>query len=266
MKILRLPLPKTNEIHTYFIAGDWHDFYLHRPTYRILLQLAKKVDRKRRFLIINGDFLDLEFFMPKNERFKKHINDSKGLENLFLPETKKAITWGNKILDELQDVFGNQIIFGEGNHDVRMHNFMVEHAPHPYKDEFNIRKQLRLNERDIRFYAYNSWLDIGKLSITHGMYHGPSAIKKHMDASGRNVIFSHVHSWGLQSFIRRGDTVISASLPAMCKLNPPYMKNMDNNWSNGFGIVNMRHTGDFNFNVMTVWKDMLVLPTGEIIK
>jgi len=102
--------------------------------------------------------------------------------------------------------------------------------------------------------------------MTHGMYHGSTCVKKHYEAcGGRSVLFGHVHRLECRSFISRGETRQAWSLPAMCQLDPEYIKNSENNWSNGFGEVNVKHNGNFNFNAFQIWDDELVWPDGSII-
>ena len=155
----------------------------------------------------------------------------------------------------------------DANHDWRADNFASKYCPAPYRHHFNLKARLNLEKRNIDHVDYNDWLDVGNVSITHGMYHGTSASKKHYIASGaKSVIYSHVHQYEVRPYVARGKTRHTWSLPAMCNLNPHYLKNSENNWSNGYGVLNVRPSGDFNFNVFTVWDDALVLPNGRYIQ
>jgi hypothetical protein len=59
---------------------------------------------------------------------------------------------------------------------------------------------------------------------------------------------------------------MSWSLPAMCTLNPEYIKNSENNWSNGYGTLHMKPNGNFNFFTHQIWDNELILPNGLNIK
>jgi hypothetical protein len=269
MNITGLNLP-VNKIQGAFIAGDWHlKDGLHLPSVNILIQHAERVPPEHRNLIINGDFLDAPFLMARKESFKMWIKRAGCMEEYFIPLAEEEIEAGNRLLDLLQKTF-TSIIFGMGNHDWRYLWFRdhIKKNFGAYSHNFDILKKLKLDERGIDHYNYNDWLDWGpELSITHGMYHGTTCHKKHYEASrGRNVIFSHVHHYGCKSFIVRGDTIYSISLPAMCHLNPEYIKNSETNWSNGYGMILMKPNGKFNFNVFNIWDNELILPDGEIIK
>jgi len=266
MKITYVKPPRKGEISTYFIAGDWHSEHMSLPTFDIMLQVAKKLPKSKRKLIINGDFMDCPHLMPRSPMYKKWIKRSDGIEDYFLPKTEEEFSWANDTLDALQSFF-SEIIFVEGNHDWRYRDFMKV-APAAYSHNFNYELQLRLKERKIKVVYYNDWLDLGKkLCITHGMYHGSTCHKRHYEAcGGNNVIFSHVHRYEVKAFPVRNDTRQAWSLPAFCDLNPHYIRNSENNWSNGFGVINLRHDHTFNFNVFQVWDNRLVLPDGKIIE
>ena len=66
-KITRLKLPVNNEIHNYFIAGDWHTRAVHNPSLNIMLKHAERIPRASRALIINGDFIDAPHLMKKQD-------------------------------------------------------------------------------------------------------------------------------------------------------------------------------------------------------
>ena len=257
-----LKTPKENQ--TWFIASDWHSFNLHLPSFKILCAFANLLPKKQRNLIINGDFLDIPYMMPKNPDFQTWKDRKDGVDMFFLPKFEEEIKWGNDTLDALQSIF-NHMVFIHGNHDQpRLEEFKAKYCPVEYREHFNMDAKLNLLKRNIGSIPYGDWLDMGDLSITHGSYHGPSAHKKHYEAvGGRNVVFGHVHSAESKSFHVRGITRKAWSLPAMCDLNPHYIKNRDMNWSNGFATVQMRPDGKFNFHTHLIIDNKLILPTGE---
>lgn len=264
-KIIKIPKPQPGELHSYFIASDWHDFHCHTPAVDILLSHAKDIPRSQRRLIINGDFLDLVELM--SSRLAQHSSNTirGNIDTIYVPHVEASGAWANDMLDRLQKTF-DWIFFLEGNHDWRLGNFGDNYAPKEYRQFFNLKNLLQLDERNIRSIGYNDWLDIGDLSVTHGMYHGSTALLKHYNACGRNVVFGHVHQLGVRSFIRRGHTVQSWSSPCMSKLNPDYIKNSENNWSIGYLMANMKSNGHFNLNALQIWDDELVTPNGKLYR
>jgi UDP-2,3-diacylglucosamine pyrophosphatase LpxH len=264
-KITKVDLPKRGQIHNYFVASDWHSFHLNMDCYRALLRHAKHFPKSERRLIINGDFLDIWYFMKRNDQFKKWVKRSDGLDEFFIPHWEEEVAWGNKILDELQQVFSN-IWFVSGNHDKPRTDFFQSICPVNYKHNFQFEEALHFAKRRIPFIDYNNWLDIGHLSITHGMFHGTSAHKKHYEASGcRSVIFGHIHHDNKVSFMSRGNTRQVHSLPAMCDLNPDYIKNAETNWTNGYMNILIKSDGNFNAYTYTMWDKVIIDPYGKII-
>lgn len=263
-KVTTIALPK--EPQMWFVASDWHSYHLHMPSFEILIKHANMLPKKQRNLIINGDFIDQPYFMAKNPDFQTWVSRKDGIDNFFLPEFEREMKWGNDTLDALQGVF-NHIVFVSGNHDdLRTNQFREKHCPVEYKAHFNFEDKLNLLKRGIGFVTYGDWLDIGELSITHGNYCGPMALKKHFEASGgRNVIFGHVHTAETKSFTSRGETRCAWSLPAMCDLNPHYIRNSDTCWVNGYATVFMKPNGKFNVHTHLVMDGELLLPDGTIL-
>lgn len=249
-------------MHHYVIAGDWHARFLCQNTFEKLLKFSETLPRENRALIINGDLLEADFLMPRNPEYKHHLK-RRNYEEFFAPRAEDELEIVNKILDKCQEYF-DHIFYIAGNHDTPRYDNFMDLVPHAFKHNFDVRNRLRLKERGINFYDYNCWLDIGEVSITHGMYHGTSCLKKHFEACEfRNVIFSHVHHAESKAFASRGKSKKAWSLPAMCNLNPEYMKNRDNNWTNGFGSLHVYDDGSFNFYVHEVINNNLTLPNGH---
>ena len=268
MKVTKLDLPSSGKIDHYFIAGDWHTQALNIPSFKILIEHAKLFPESQRKLIINGDFLDCPHLMKRSPDFKKWIARPNGIEEYFLPMSQDEFKWGNDTLDALQSVF-KEIIFIEGNHDWRYDWFRhSSKCPFAYKEDFNYRAELNLTKRGITtVVGMNNWLDIGEVSITHGMYHGATCLKKHYEAcGGRDVIFSHVHRYESKAFPVRGKTRHSRSLPAMCHLNPEYMRNNDNNWDNGYGQLYIFDDGSHTFNVNILQNNTIMLGDGTFFQ
>jgi predicted phosphodiesterase len=259
----RVNLPKSHWM--VFVMSDLHSFHIHKPSLSILIKHALSLPIKPS-LVINGDFFDFAFLMPKNPLYKLWIDRKDGIEQFFLPEYEKEIKWGNDLLDELQMVF-KDIIFIMGNHDNPRVDQFRESCPEMYKPHFDIVRSLGLEKRGIGWAFYNDWVDLGNISLTHGQAHGPSAKKKHWEKSGgRSVIFGHVHTAECSTFASRGNTTAVWSLPSMADLNPHYIKNGEVAWQNGYGTLVIKPNGNFNFHTHLIYDDELCLPDGRVIK
>ena len=258
---------KSNQF--YIVAGDWHSFHLDESAYKALIATAKSISKKngksKVHLVINGDFLDVPYLMKKDEGFQFWKTKSVGIESFFIPMLDEECDWGNIILDELQKIFKTITLVG-GNHcEARIRYFREsKHCPKAYKHYFDLEARLKLKERNIKLIKYNDFLQLGKnLFITHGMFHGSTCHKKHYEAVSSSIIFSHIHNHGVKAFSCLGETKHSISLPAMCKLDPEYLKGNTTNWSVGFGLVVLRPDNMFHFTCHQLWNDKLILPGGE---
>ncbi len=264
-KSYRVELPK-NGFDTYFICSDVHSKHIHLPTFKIMLEMAMTL-KKKPHLIINGDLLDVDWLFKKNECFLENRKKASGIEDFFIPMFDEEMKWGNWFFDCVEKYFNN-IVYIQGNHDERITWFSEsKECPAAYKPYFNISSALKLKERNVYHARYNDWIDIGNLSITHGMYHGPSAQKKHYEASGgRSVIYGHVHKLQITPFTSRGETKQVWSLPCMSTLSPEYIKNSENDWSNGFMVINVYPNGNFQAHTIQIWENKFTSFDGKEYK
>lgn len=263
-EIYRLELPKKGEIDHYFVASDLHSEKIDPASLEILIQHAKLFPKNERRLIIAGDLIDAPYLMPKKEEYKKWIKRSEGMEMFFIPEADAELEYINNLLDRFQKVF-SQIIFMRGNHCERFYYFMNSDCPSEYRYHFDLESRLKLKEREILMIPYNCWLDVGALAITHGMYHAKSHNNQHYAVAGKSVMYGHVHHANSTSYITRGKTKKAWSLPAMCNLNPCYIKRRSTNWSNGYATLHVKHTGHFQVHINEIWDNQLILPHGKVL-
>jgi hypothetical protein len=266
MKITRLSLPKKGKISSYFGLFDIHGKEHSRAVIKHIIKYSSHLPKTKRKLILGGDFLDAKYFYKKDEDRNKWIDRKDGVESFFLPEFLDECEWGNAMLDLLQEHFG-EIIYLDGNHEDRIREFSQSNScPAKYKEIFSVQNALRLREREIKYIKYNDWLDIGNLCVKHGMYHGTSALDNSYKACTKSVLFGHIHQVSSKSFFVRGDTRMAWSAPCASTLNPEYLKNKENNWSEGFVRINVAHDGNFWLYTFNVWDGKLVLPDGTILE
>jgi len=266
MKVNTLKLLE-HDRRVFFIAGDWHLPEEDPAAVSILIQHAKLIPFDDRYLIINGDLLDLAFLMRKHALFNMWISHGKGVDEYFLVEFNKVIDRANKLLDELAKVFPS-IIFGFGNHETkRVHEFL-ELISQDCRHNFDISVRLHLKERGIFSFPYNTYLDIGDLAITHGQLCGANVLAKHFHQCGKSVLVSHLHTAMTHSFEARERTYHAYSTGAMCKMpsaeSAKYMEWRDNRWCSGYVTV-MTNSGAHFLNHHTIIDGCLKLSTGEVL-
>ena len=153
------------------------------------------------------------------------------------------------------------------NSALRRHDFqsflLVEYA-----HMFDLKKQLKLEERGIQFIEYNDWLKIsteaGDLMLTHGVYCGANPIKKHVDVARTSVMFGHTHERGVQSFKNVNGTFMGFNNPCLCNLQPNYMEGRPHNWSVGFSTIQITEEA-FYVNQFTTHNGVLYDAHGRKI-
>lgn len=264
-KVHEIKPPKENQ--NWFVASDWHYNKLHLPSFNILIQHAITLPKHQRNLIILGDFLEASYMMKKDPEYQHWKDRRDGCDLFFLPNFEEEMKWGNDTLDALQSVF-NHIVFVHGNHDQpRFEEYRSKYCPIEYQPHFNVDEKLNLLKRNIGSIPYNDYLKIGQLYLTHGQFHGPSALVKHYMITGaNNIVFGHVHKAEQKSFSILGQTRCAWSIPCMSSLNPHWLRGADNDWTNGYGQFWIRPDGNFNFTTHLIFNDILILPNGEVIK
>lgn len=260
MKVTKLLVRDGQQI-VFFIANDWHYFELDLSAYSILKQHG--IDNPHSRLILNGDFLDAWYLMPKNPLYQRWIGRKDAMDQFFCPQYDKEIRWGNFVLDELCKIF-DSIYYIFGNHEgKRFDEFVASECPHAYKQHFNIKRDLHLSERGLGVMGCNDYLDISNVSITHGMKEGKSALTQHYLSTSNNTIIGHLHRYEHLAFDSRGEAKFCTSLPAMCHRpdheRMRYMHNKDNRHSTGYGVLTTDGPDNSFLNVYVVKNKKLII-------
>ena len=273
-RIYSLPKPKNNEVLSYLVLSDLHDFALDTKAYDLIIRYFKQTPIKQRRIILLGDILDFPFLMDKNPAYKQAKRES-DFDGYFVPEMEAALTWWYSFFEDLVKLVKKPeyIHYMMGNHEDRANRAKFRAIlPHAYAPWFDLRKQLKVKELGFNYYDYNTWLKIASSSmpnllLTHGFLCGNNPIKKHHDIARTSCLFGHTHEAGMQSFKSINKTVISYNNPCLCLINPgpKYMEGRPHNWSTGATFINQSKNSYF-VNTLITQNDTLITPTGELLK
>lgn len=156
------------------------------------------------------------------------------------------------LIQPLREVFGGDIGFLEGNHDLRARSYLSKYAPALSETSaFNMETLLEFENYEIRklpdFYKFaDNWL------FTHGHLGGISlsriAGNTALNAAkklGASVIMGHTHRLGIGSHSVGYGGTISQTLTGMEVGNlmdmrqAGYLKGAAGNWQQGFGLVHV---------------------------
>jgi predicted phosphodiesterase len=143
-------------------------------------------------------------------------------------------------------------IWIEGNHDF-WEKQMDEVSPE-LEGCFHRRINLNLDARGWEFIDNGRAFTLGKIKVIHGdqlfgsFGGGVMPSRKAVDTYISNVLMGHTHS--PQSYAKvspvEDKKLMAWVAPCACRMNPDYVRNRPTAWVNGFIIIEMLPSGDFN--------------------
>lgn len=231
---------------TYIAAHDLHYPHYNAPTWNSLLDFMSKCDTLQGF-VFGGDQFDNANISP-HTRTKPLLRTRAG----YLEDERGFI---HDILEPLEKCLGKRDrVWIEGNHDNWETQFVEEHPE--FQGLIDRVRSLRLRERGWKVVPLGHAHKLGKLNIVHGEILTAGAMpgiypaKKAVELYAGNVLAGHTHA--PQSFTRvspvesRDNKWCGWIAPALCNLNPIYLRNRPTAWLNGFTIIELRQDGYFN--------------------
>ena len=229
---------KKNKIFSsYLIIADNHVPYENVPATKSIFKLMDDVAFDG--FIILGDFMDMS---PISHWLK---NKRKTLENKRMIDDYIE---GNKILDEFDKRLAKNCDkrFFYGNHEEWYHQLIEEYPA--LEGLLDPKVELKLKERGYKVYDKLNHIErIGRLSLTHGIYHSQNFVKKHIDELKTNVMIGHLHTprQRFASSPAREIAIAGYSVGCLSDLAPAYQKNRPNSWVHGMAIVYFYDNGGY---------------------
>ena len=150
--------------------------------------------------------------------------------------------------NDILDTFQPDVVF-EGNHEVRVRrpgNIDIRN-----RSLLDPRKNLRIDERKIRWVPYNNNPKIGavktgKLKALHGFWTDQYAARTHAAAFGC-CIFGHTHRRQIITPGRSPITNTGFNIGCLCKLDMPWQQEKPPmGWLQAFGFAYVRKNGHFS--------------------
>lgn len=236
-------LTKKTKAGLYVLAFDIHFPKFHKPSFNAMMDFMGR--NKIAGFVFGGDQLDnaeISHFNKKKIIFREpglYAKNTKGFEDNILTPIEKILP-----KDALKVWIGGNHC-GPGGWERQL----VEENP---ELEGTVeRDQLyKLAERNWIVVPTGKGYEIGKLLVIHGeTLLGGQHAKKAVDNYAQSVVYGHFHT--VQSFTKvlpqnKKDKWIGQAMPALCTMNPVYMRNAPHSWVNGFGIVEVDEQGHFN--------------------
>jgi len=243
-----------------FVAfGDVHS----EPKYvRAILPFIREF--RPDFLIIGGDFVDLETI----SRFNKHRRGLIGIDKC-LKDIKAEIATCNSILDEIDVAAGEDCrkVLILGNHEERLDKFYCEY-PQYHDEGVEIQSELMLQKRGYKVVGHGGFYKLGKLYFIHGEGYGGDHYTKSISLRcRRNIRTFHHHTnqtYTITSPLDSGDICEVKSIGCMCDRAPSYLRGTTNRWINSFGCGYVKSNGDFQDYVVNIVGMSFIAPNGKL--
>lgn len=249
------------KIHTEIVINDIHIPNENKKAVNCVIQVIK--DLQPDGITLNGDIGDWSTFSRHN-RFiapKQYWNDTD-----FYNVSEHEYNALNNFLDRITKASQNsRVRFANGNHEVWVESFVSE-SPKTRKEIFGISQRLKFKQREFEVYKYNSFMKLGKLRVTHGIYTGNNHAKKHVEAMGTSILYGHLHD--IQVYSKVTPEKVSHMgwcNGCLCNMNPDYLRNRPQNWNHGFAIVYVWPSGEFQVDLIRINEGKCVVQGIEYI-
>jgi hypothetical protein len=164
--------------------------------------------------------------------------------------------FGKEILKPIDSLLvqGTRKVWIKGNHE-HWENQLIEQNPE-LEGSIERDKLYNLREKGWEVYETGTGFDIGKLHVIHGetlkgTYHARNAV----DSYAQSVCYGHFHT--SQSYTKvlpqeKSDKWVGTACPCLCSTNPIYLRNAPTSWLNGFVVVEVQASGNFNLYPIVV--------------
>jgi len=212
------------------------------------------IDAGREFdvdtVILNGDTLELD----RPSRWQSKPNSI---------TIEAELKLGREFLALLRKLFPSaEIIFHQGNHDLRVEQYILRNAPEIYSLGFhNLEQLLEMDKHGVTYVDQFTIMKFGKLCICHGHLlpgGGINVAANKFKNAGTSVMFAHHHV--SQEHTKRdlnGDIHGAWAVGCLSELSPEFSP--VNNWTWGFALV---ERDDNHFKVQNKQIELL---NGEFI-
>jgi predicted phosphodiesterase len=234
--IIELPLKpfKVSNAKNILIISDTHFPYHDKKALTTAINYKDNIDT----IILLGDMMD--FYSLSS--FAKNPN---------LPGIRDELKICREFLTYLRSKFRNaQIIYYEGNHEIRLARYIFQHAPAIAGLETMLFKtELDFHNLSIQFVENGTCLKVGSLHLLHGneagCRGGINIARTMLLKTNDNCAFGNFHK--TQSHSGRdldGGEFVNFAIGCLCGLKPRYLP--INQWNLGFATVDL-YKNEFDF-------------------
>lgn len=206
-----------------------------------------------------GDFLDMGTISSYNkasnngQSFYDDVEEGRHIKEI---ESKRLTAAGI-----------HKRFFIMGNHEVRMHKWLIEKAPELYKIVPTIGELLQLKENGWQEISYNGSLRVGHLQITHGRGHSKHVTSKSVESEG-SMVYGHTHRVQMTvANTRPGHPEIAMTVGTRGSLIKDYQFHEPNNHVHATGVIVINPDYSINMIPIIIYSGVIKypLPGGKML-
>lgn len=206
------------------------------PSYLLVKRFAEAF--KPNFVVDLGDTLDLTYFssFDKDNATAQVVGD--WAQDVALLNTE--LDWWQGVTKKYYWILGN--------HDWRAKK-KAERTDTALMGMLDYATQFRVKSRGITMLTPEDRpLKIGKLNMIHGWFYNQYHARKHLDVYSGNIVYGHVHTFQTHAkeLVAEGKQIQAWSLGCLSNKQPDYLQGRPSQWKNGFAVVYMNDSGNFN--------------------
>jgi predicted phosphodiesterase len=210
-----------------------------------------------------GDFLDLEE-VSAHDPVRVHRGESGFLYESIIPGREILKNQGERLTAA---GVKRRAMLG-GNHEKRMHAYIVKKCPELYEMMPTIAGMLELEESGWDFVAYGGAIRVGPVQFTHGRGHSKFVAAKTMEKEG-STVFGHTHR--VQTFLsntRPGYPELGMTCGTRGQLIHDYEYHAPNDHMHAMGIVIIYPDGQTQMIPVLIYDGILSyhLPGGKMLE
>lgn len=241
-----------SDLEQVFFWSDQHGYYLEQRLWDASLLALRELQPDR--LILGGDWLDLHVISRWNatQRARMAWYDVRD-------KVQDECDLGKRRLAQIRDVYGGQIDFTAGNHDMER---LV-----PWLPEAEAIQWLGLEAAGVNCYNRAGFKLRPDFLVCHGNFVGISATKKHWQHFGGSGWHGHKHEYQVHSteYALRGIKEEWTGAPCMVRRDYEYGPGGAGmaNWSQGWLLGTFDRLGCLGTDVAR-WQDGKLLVRGEL--
>ncbi len=233
------------KIKRWVVSADQHCPWHEKEIHRAFLAFLKEFQPDG--FVLAGDFID----MYSVSRFISGIQDLEDDKGKII-KLKKEFDVANAVLNDYDRVLPKKCDkhYLDGNHEERLNAWFQTSNNGVLDGLFSVQDNLKLRERGYKtHFGYpDSYLRIGKLTITHGSWATLYVAAKHVNEYRQSVMFGHAHTSQIFYTGGLGVKQVGFAIGCMCDWDSKgmsYAKKVSR-WVHGWAIVYQEiETGKF---------------------